>query len=106
MSEHISYRKISKTQWGMMRGAGEGNLDFERRVADGERNDGINTGCLQRIADACELMAKNHNDLVEERDRFQLIAREKTDHIRRQMRTISTLRGVITKLKKKAEVGK
>jgi len=60
----------------------------------------INAGSLQRIADAAELMAKNHAELVSERDRaIQSVTfwKEQAEQIARSNRA---LRGVITKLKK------
>lgn len=61
----------------------------------------LNTGSLQRIADATELMAKNfiamQNDLDYYKRRYNE-CRGREDKLYRQ---ISALKGVITKLKKK-----
>jgi hypothetical protein len=62
----------------------------------------INSGSLQRIADAVELMAKNHAALLEERDRYKRRWEEELDRRAARDQTISALRGVITKLKKKS----
>ncbi len=61
----------------------------------------INAGSLQRIADACELMAKNYKQLVDERDRYKLWYENNVAENRRMVRTIGALRGVITRLKNK-----
>lgn len=60
----------------------------------------IQCGSLQRIAAAAELMAKRHTELIEQRDYFQRIATERAEVIADRDRTISALRGVITKMKK------
>ena len=61
----------------------------------------INCGSLQRIADATELMARSHADLIAERDKYlKWYEREMANKLRAQ-RYISSLRGVITKLRKK-----
>ena len=62
----------------------------------------INCGSLQRIADACDLMAKNHSQLIADRDRFELYWKEERATRERRDRTISALNGVITKLKRGA----
>ena len=60
----------------------------------------INMGSFQRIADACELMAKNHGALIEELDRYKRwYTAEQTRRYHTERSTIS-LRGVITKLRK------
>lgn len=61
----------------------------------------INAGSLQRIADATELMAKNHRELLQSRDRYKLWYEEWRAEARRFELSNSALRGVITKLKKK-----
>jgi hypothetical protein len=54
----------------------------------------LNIGSLQRIADATEKMAVSITDLMHERDRYK-------DWYERERRTAISLRGKITKLKKK-----
>jgi hypothetical protein len=61
----------------------------------------LGLGCLQRIADATELMAKRYSDLVSERDsavRNLGYYREENDRLQRKL---SALRGVVTKLRAK-----
>lgn len=64
-------------------------------------HDDLRVGCLQRIADATELMAENNADLIRQRDeaiRSRDYWRNEADDIRRKR---NALRGVITKLKAK-----
>jgi hypothetical protein len=64
----------------------------------------IQTGALQRIADATELMAKNHKQLVNDRDLYEKWFRaERAARLHRDNQ-IRSLRGVITKLRKRAEL--
>ena len=62
--------------------------------------DRIQIGCLQRIADATELMAKRHQDLVDERDYYKRRYDETTKTNRSLRLRIAALKGVITKLKR------
>ena len=76
-----SFREHSKNSW-------ESNNSVEH----------INAGSLQRIADATELMAKRHQELVNERDTFK---RSKDYWEARHAdleRSNRSLRGQITKL--------
>lgn len=59
----------------------------------------IKLGCLQRIADATELMAINHQELVAERDRYQDLAKRNYEEMKRLERSNQALRGVITRMK-------
>lgn len=59
----------------------------------------INTGSLQRIADATELMAKRYQDLLDENQRYKGYCNDYQRKILKRDRTISALRGQITKLK-------
>ena len=63
--------------------------------------DSIKTGCLQRIADATETMAQNHDEL---QSRVKWLERMYKDQRRRAEsleRSNAALRGVITRLKNK-----
>lgn len=64
-------------------------------------NDGLRTGALLRIADATELMARRHAELVEQKERFERWYVEATRTIAARDRTIAALRGQITKLRKR-----
>lgn len=77
-------REISKANW-------NGGSTIEE----------INSGSLQRIADAAEAMAKNYNTILSDLEFYKKRCREMTQAKERQSRTISNLRGQITKLKKK-----
>jgi hypothetical protein len=62
----------------------------------------INSGCFQRIADACEKMAGNHIALQNDLDlykRWYTEAMNKNDILQRR---INAMKGVITKLKKQS----
>ena len=60
----------------------------------------INAGSLQRIADACELMASNYLRLQNDLDLNRRWHREEQSLRRKRDRQIAALRGVITRLKK------
>lgn len=82
-------RSISKMEYE----ASPGLNTFER----------INTGSLQRIADATELMAKSYANIVAERDRYELWYHNSQSANASLARTNAALRGHITKLKKRIE---
>ena len=63
----------------------------------------IKVGCLQRIAEATELMAQNHQELIDQRDMYQRWYKEASRDLRSEKRSKAALRGVITKLKKQIE---
>lgn len=60
----------------------------------------IQTGAIQRVADAAEKMAQNYDALVSERDRYRQWWKEEVARRGQRERSITALRGVITKLKK------
>lgn len=63
--------------------------------------EGINCGSLQRIADATEKMASSYDAVRQERDRYQGYYKDSQARNAAKERTISSLRGTITKLKKR-----
>lgn len=80
----MNCRELSKAHW-----KGEG------------KSEDINTGSLQRIADAVEVVARNYNEIILERNRYrEWWENLKTTNARLQ-REKSALHGVITKLHKK-----
>ena len=79
-------REISKARW---------------NASDPKSFDAINSGSLQRIADAVELMAKNHAHLIADRDRFERNWNCEKDRHAAAERRIIALRGVVTRLKGK-----
>lgn len=81
-----SFREESRKEWSRNSGA---------TVED------LNLGCLQRIADATELMAREYARLVSDRDRFERWYKESKACSARLARSNAALRGQITKLKRK-----
>lgn len=61
----------------------------------------LQLGCLQRIADASEKMAGNYIQLQNDRDWYKKRYYEQQESMNKLHRTISALKGVITKMKKK-----
>lgn len=87
----VDDRKNSRIQWG--------------RHCNGDKNpdhDAIKLGAVLRIADACELMAKNHAALIAERDRYEHWYKEARADNERLSRRINALRGVINRMKRAA----
>lgn len=78
-------------------------LGFSSSVDSRWTCDVINTGSLQRIADACELMAKNWQDLVEERDRYKLYYENRKVRCNQLECSNRALRGAITRMKRRAK---
>lgn len=85
-----SYREESKINWGV-------NLDEDQKL----NFDGIQLGAILRIADASEKMAKNYQQLIDERDRYKQYyeQEQKINHSLRMQ--IIGIRGYITRLKKR-----
>jgi hypothetical protein len=86
MSE--SYKKESRKDWYLAGDAKPGNEHLQ-------------LGCLQRIADATELMAKRYADLIGEKERAESSRDYWRKEAERMGRRVTALRGQITKLKKK-----
>jgi len=82
-----AYKDQSKRDWGQ---DVSGELCLEQ----------IRTGAILRIADALEIMSRNHATLLEERDRYKNMYNTERELKHRAYRVQSALRGVITKLKK------
>jgi hypothetical protein len=80
-------------------------ISEEHWNSDSSSFDAINCGSLQRIADACELTAKNYRELLAERDNYQKWYREQRARVEARDRSIAALRGQITKLRKKLGAG-
>ena len=61
----------------------------------------VQLGCLQRIASATELMAKNHDVLVRQRDWYKRSSEDlalRNDQLKRQL---AAARGQVTRLRNK-----
>lgn len=89
----ITHKDTSRKTWG--------NED-----GDGDISSAIKLGCLQRIADATEAMAKSYNDLLQSKLYWEKCAGERYEKILYLRRRINSLRGVITKLKRAKPVPK
>jgi hypothetical protein len=63
----------------------------------------IQTGCLQRIADATELMASNYTQLQNDRDNYKRWYYDERELSAKLYRRISALQGTITRIKNKAK---
>jgi len=75
-------------------------LDYSLRNEGSANYDEIKTGCLQRIADATEAMAKYHVQIIKDRDMYERWYRDSQAGQRILEKSNAALRGVITKLKK------
>jgi len=62
-------------------------------------NENINTGCLQRIAAATEIMASNYQRMEAERDMYKRWYYDSQERHKVLNRKVIAYRGVITKLK-------
>lgn len=63
----------------------------------------IQTGALQRIADAIEAMASNYIQLQKGKELYERWYKNESEENRRLARRISALQGVITRMKRKAK---
>jgi hypothetical protein len=66
-------------------------------------NEDIQTGAMQRIADAMELMTSDYGTMKRDLEMYKQACKDKNETIAHLWRRISALQGVITKLKKKAQ---
>ena len=90
----INYKQASRANW-----VGEGsNVD---KCSEFPGIDYVNMASLQRIADATELMAKRHQELLADVDWHMKRGDRWKDNAEKYQRQIKALKGVITKLKKK-----
>lgn len=78
----------------------ESKAEYSPRNQDGANSDELKVGCLQRIADATEAMAKYHVQIIKDRDMYERWYRDSQAGQRKLERQNAALRGVITKLKK------
>lgn len=60
----------------------------------------VQLGCLMRIADAVEIMAKNYTQMQNDRDCYMKWYREERERNKKITRSQSALRGYIKRLKK------
>lgn len=76
--------------------------DAKKAWNSGGTWESINAGNLQRIADAVEKMSGSYAVVINERDYYQGQYRAQIRKREEAERTIRALRGVITKMKRKA----
>lgn len=62
-------------------------------------NENIQLGCMLRIADATEAMAKRHTELIDERDRYKRWYEQSNRERLLFERRVAALKGQITKLR-------
>jgi hypothetical protein len=84
----LTYRAESRKEWSR-----SGDLVYD--------ND-LQIGCLQRIADATELMAKRYQELIDQKERAETLRDYWQDAHDRMARRLIAARGQITKWKRKA----
>lgn len=60
-------------------------------------------GCLQRIADATEVMSQRHVELIRQRDFYEQAYRRQLERATWLERRNAALRGVITRMKRQRE---
>lgn len=65
--------------------------------------DEISLGCMQRIADATELMAKDYRRMQRDLEWHKKSRRDLIEERERLLRQLAATRGVVTRLKKKAK---
>jgi hypothetical protein len=85
-----SYRKESKIDWGT-----------DKPINESLNNEQLKLGAILRIADATEVMAKRHTELIADRDlykRWWEDERKKTERLQRQ---VNAYRGLVKKMKAK-----
>lgn len=90
MSKFISHKDNSRINWGKTINGSENR----------DRND-IELGCMLRIADATEAMAKDHITLMHDRDMYRWRYEAELSRSNALKLSNNALRGAITKLKKK-----
>lgn len=62
--------------------------------------DAIKIGCLQRIADACELMAKDHQRITRDLEYYKQRTKEESEFRQKLLRKMAAAKGQITRLKR------
>ena len=87
-----SWKDASRTAWHETNGNDNGSDISDTR---------LQIGCLQRIADATELMAKNWSALMDERNRYERWYIEQKNRTDLSERRRAALRGVITRLQRR-----
>lgn len=94
MGKTVDLRESSKTKWTLSL------PDNQKGDYPGDAN--IELGCLMRIADSVDLMAKNHAQLISDRDMYERWYKESRATINKQNKAIAALRGHLNRVKKLA----
>jgi hypothetical protein len=83
---------------------GQSKLDYwtEGLESEGLPREQVQTGAIMRIADAVELMAKNHGQLIEERDRYKRWYEEARERAMKYRHSIAGLRGALGRAQRRA----
>lgn len=79
----------------------QSRLDFSRPEGVNLTYDEVKIGCLQRIADATEAMAKEHNRLLAQLEYYKGYSSELQDKLKYTQRQLSSARGQLTRMKNK-----
>lgn len=80
-----SFKEESKKNWGA-----------DKKGQEMSREE-IAHGCLLRIADAIEVMAKRHTDLIDERNRYERYYNQETAARKRIENTLKSTKGHLTR---------
>ncbi len=78
----------------------ESKKDWVTGGIDKPNTEQLTLGCLQRIADATELMAKQYQSLINDRDYYKKMYDEIFERNKKLERGISALKGHIKRIKK------
>lgn len=90
MSTFKSYREESRANWGR-------NVEAGAQIS----NEDVRSGCLLRIADATEAMAKNHLQLINSLDYYKRVYSERGIELQHAKNQLRAARGQLTRLKNK-----
>ena len=82
-----------------LRKASRKNYTIEEGPAHPTLND-INSGSLQRIADALEIISQDYRRLIEERDHYLKAYREAQEIIGTKRRQVAAYKGQVRRLRK------
>ena len=80
---------------------GTAREDSRREYSSAQSDSDLRLGCLQRIADAVELTAKNYVAMQSDRDHCKRLFEAERMWRKRLERRVNALRGVITRLQRK-----
>lgn len=81
----------------------QSKLDWQVRGDLPITNEQIQIGCLQRIADATEVMAKNYIELFAEKEKFRRWYQDERDWRESLERSLRTHKGNYTRVKNELE---